>query len=103
MATPEGKFKAKLIEKLEERYPDFIITKLEADLKNGIPDIVILGDKKRWATLEAKKNKEEVTKPRRNKKAQDYYVSKMGKMGYSSYVYPENEEEVLSELEDYFA
>lgn len=103
MATPEGNFKSKLIQKLEKKYPDFIITKLEADLKNGIPDIVIFGDKNRWATLEAKKSKEEVTKSRPNKRAQDYYVSKMGKMGYSSYVYPENEEEVLSELEDYFA
>jgi len=103
MATPEGNFKSKLIEKLEKRYPNFVITKLEADLKNGIPDIVILGDKKRWATLEAKKSKKDVTKPRTNKRSQDYYVSTMSKMGYSSYIYPENEEEVLRELEDYFA
>lgn len=101
MATPEGNFKKNLIAKIKREFPGCIVKKLEADYDNGVPDILILhGDK--WATLEAKKDKKEVTKERKNKLAQDYYVEKMNKMSYSSYVYPENEKEVLNELKVHF-
>lgn len=102
MATPEGNFKSKLVKDLKELYPKSVVTKLEADLKNGIPDIVILHESGRWATLEAKASKEDVDKSRPNKRAQNYYVGKMRKQGYSSYIYPENKKEVLDELKDYF-
>lgn len=101
MATPEGNFKTKLIEDIEKEFPDCIVTKLEADFKAGIPDILIV-DGPRWATLEAKASKADVTKPRRNKDAQDYYVKVMNGMSYSSYVYPENKEEVLNDLKVHF-
>ena len=101
MATPEGNFKKKLIKDIKKEFPGCIVTKLEADYCNGIPDILIL-HKDKWATLEAKKNKGEVTKERENKLAQDHYVAKMNSMGYSSYVYPENKEEVLNELKVHF-
>lgn len=101
MATPEGNFKKNFINKLEKEFPDAIITKLEADLKNGIPDILIL-HKDRWATLEAKASEAKVHEKRRNKLSQDYYVSRMNRMSYSSYVYPENERKVLDELKDHF-
>lgn len=101
MATPEGSFKSKLIKDIEKEFPDCIVTKLEADFKAGIPDILIV-DGPRWATLEAKASKADVTKQRQNKEAQDYYVGKMRSMSYSSYVYPENKEEVLNELKIHF-
>lgn len=101
MGTPEGNFKRKLIKDLEKEFPDSIITKLEADYKNGIPDILIL-HKDKWATLEAKPTKADVTKERQNKLAQDHYVAKMNSMGYSSYIYPENKQEVLNELKIHF-
>lgn len=101
MATPEGTFKTKLIGEIEKEFPDCIVTKLEADFKAGIPDILIVNGKQ-WVTLEAKKSKADVTKQRRNKDAQDYYVARMNKMSYSSYVYPENKEEVLNELKVFF-
>ena len=101
MGTPEGNFKSKLIKKLEKQYPDAVITKLEADLKSGIPDIVILKENK-WATLEAKASEADMLKERTNKMAQDYYVSTMDKMSFSRYVYPENEKEVLNELKVFF-
>lgn len=101
MATPEGTFKKKLIGELEKEFPDCIVTKLEADFKAGIPDILIV-DGPRWATLEAKKSKADVTKERPNKASQDYYVTRMNNMSYSSYVYPENKEEVLNELKVHF-
>ena len=101
MATPEGIFKTKLIDELEKTFPDCIVTKLEADFKAGIPDILIV-DGPRWATLEAKASKADVTKKRQNKDAQDYYVGKMNTMSYSSYIYPENKEEIINELKIHF-
>ena len=99
--TPEGNFKEKLIKDIEKEIPGCIVTKLEADFNNGIPDILILHENK-WATLEAKKNKNEVTKQRRNKMSQDHYVASMNAMSFSRYVYPENKEEVLNELKIHF-
>ena len=99
--TPEGNFKEKLIKDIKKEIPGCIVTKLEADFNNGIPDILIL-HKDKWATLEAKKDKNEVTKPRRNKMAQDHYVASMDAMSFSRYVYPENKEEVLDELQQAF-
>ena len=101
MATPEGNFKKNLINKIKKEFPGCIVKKLEADYDNGVPDILILY-KDKWATLEAKKDKGEVTKERKNKLAQDYYVAKMNEMSYSSYVYPENQKEVLNALKVHF-
>lgn len=99
--TPEGNFKEKLIKDIEKEFPGCIVTKLEADFKNGIPDVLVL-HKDKWATLECKKNEKEVYKQRPNKMAQDHYVSSMDKMSFSRYVYPENKEEVLNELKIHF-
>ena len=101
MATPEGSFKKRLITAIKKEIPGCIVTKLEADYIEGIPDILIL-HKDKWATLEAKKDKGEVTKPRPNKLQQDYYVATMDQMSFSRYVYPENQEEVLNELKLHF-
>jgi len=99
--TPEGKFKEKLIGEIEKELPGCIVTKLEADFKNGIPDILILYNGK-WATLEAKKDISEVTKQRPNKMAQDNYVATMDKMSFSRYVYPQNKKEIIDELKLHF-
>jgi hypothetical protein len=99
--TPEGRFKEKLIKDIEKEFPGCIVTKLEADYKNGIPDVLIL-HKNKWASLECKKDKNEVTKERPNKLAQDHYVSTMDNMSFSRYVYPENKKEVLNELKVHF-
>ena len=99
--TPEGNFKEKFIKDIEKELPDCIVTKLEADFNNGIPDVLVL-HKDKWATLECKKSEKEVAKDRINKKSQDYYINEMNKMSFSRYVYPENKEEVLNELKIHF-
>ena len=94
MAKRENDYQAKLVKKLKKEYPGCIITKLDSSHTQGIPDLLIL-NKKHWATLECKRSEEERNDPRPN---QEYYVEKMNNMSFSSFIYPENEEEVLNEL-----
>lgn len=62
----------------------------------GIPDLTIFWED-RWATLEAKKSANASHQPN-----QDYYVEKMNNMSFSRFIYPENKEEVLRELQQSF-
>lgn len=62
----------------------------------GIPDLLVLYEDK-WATLEVKKSKTAYRRPN-----QEYYVNTMNNMSYSSFIYPENKEAVLNELEQKF-
>ena len=88
----ENKYQAKLIKKLKERYPESIITKLDSGHTQGIPDLLILNGE-HWATLEVKKDAKAKHRPN-----QSHFVKRMNDMSFSAFIYPENEEEVLSEL-----
>ena len=66
-----------------------------ADIQ-GIPDLLILY-KDKWVSLEVKKNKKALHRPN-----QDYYVDKMEDMSFSRFIYPENKEDVLNDLEQTF-
>lgn len=89
----ENKFQAKLIKKLKKEYPGCIVMKNDSSYIQGIPDLLVLY-KDKWASLEVKK-----TEKARHQPNQDYYVDKMNEMGgFSSFIYPENEQEVLDEL-----
>ena len=92
----ENKFQAKLIKKIKELYPGCIVMKNDPTYIQGIPDLLILY-KDKWVSLECKKNKNARHQPN-----QDYYVEQMNKMSFSSFIYPENEEEVLDELKHRF-
>lgn len=92
----ENQFQSKLIEDLESRFPGCIILKNDSSYRQGIPDLTIFYQDK-WATLEVKKNKKAVHQPN-----QDYYVDQMNKMSFSRFIYPENKEEVLHELQQAF-
>lgn len=89
----ESKFQSQLIKELEERFPDCIVMKNDPTYIQGIPDLLILHNNK-WASLECKKSKSEKHQPN-----QDYYVEKMNNMSFSAFIFPENKEEVLNDLE----
>lgn len=93
MATPEGKFKADLKRELKRRFPGCIITQMDPNDIQGLPDLLILYNDK-WATLECKKSRSAKHRPN-----QDYYVEQMNNMSYSSFIFPENKEAVLDELQ----
>lgn len=96
MAKEETEFKHALIKELKDLFPGCFITKLDASYIQGSPDLLILYNDK-WATLECKKNKNAKHRPN-----QDHYVNKMNKMSFSRFIYPENKEEVVRELQQAF-
>lgn len=91
--TPEGKFKRELKKDLKRLFPGCIVTQLDPNDIQGIPDLLILWND-RWAALECKKSSNASKRPN-----QEYYVSLMNDMSYSSFIFPENKEVVLDELQ----
>ena len=92
----ESKFQLNLKKEIETKFPGSIVTKLDSEMIQGIPDLLILY-KDKWATLECKKATDSHHQPN-----QDYYVDKMDGMSFSRFIYPENKEEVLNELQQAF-
>jgi hypothetical protein len=88
----ENKFKTKLVGELESLFPGCIITHMDPNEIQGIPDLLILYRDK-WAALEGKKNATASARPN-----QPYYVELMNKMSFASFIYPENKDEVLDAL-----
>lgn len=92
----ESKFQHDLIQEIKEKFPGSIVMKNDPNYIQGIPDLTILY-KNKWATLECKNSAKANHQPN-----QDYYVSKMKDMSYSSFVNPSNVGEVFDELQKVF-
>lgn len=97
MAKLESQFQAKLKKQLAERFPGCIVMKNDPNDIQGIPDLTVLY-KDRWATLECKRSE----KSKNRQPNQEYYVNKLNDMSFSRFIYPENMEEVLNEMERSF-
>ena len=89
----ENAFQASLIKEIKNRLPGCIILKNDSAYMQGVPDLLILY-KDRWGTLEVKKSEKASHQPN-----QDYYVETMNRMSFSAFVFPENKEDVLNDLE----
>ena len=92
----ENQYQARLVRKLKRMFPGCVILKNDAQYQQGIPDLILLW-KSFWAMLEVKLSAAAHTQPN-----QDYYVQMLGEMSFAAYIYPENEEEVLSALQQAF-
>lgn len=92
----ENKFQSNLIKKLKKQFPGCIVMKNDSSYIQGIPDLIIL-HRDKWASLECKKTANAKRQPN-----QEHYVDRMNEMSFSRFIYPENEEEVLSELSKTF-
>ena len=93
MSKLERDFQSRLIKELKQIFKGCIIMKNDSSYIQGIPDLLILYRDK-WAALEVKKSKTASHRPN-----QEYYVELMDEMSYASFIYPENKEEVLYELQ----
>ena len=97
MTKLESKFHKELIDEVKERYPGCIALKNDSSYMQGFPDWTILY-KDKWAVLEVKKERGAHKQPN-----QEYYVNKLNEMGgFSRFVFPENKDEVLEDMDTLF-
>lgn len=96
MALSEAAYQKKLVDKILDMFPGCYIFKNDPDQRQGIPDLLILFGA-RWAMLEVKKSMTADIQPN-----QEYYVDLFGEMSFAAFIYPENEGQVLYELEQAF-
>ena len=92
----ENNFQSKLIKELKAMFPGCVITKNDPNYIQGFPDITILY-KNKWAVLECKRSIDAVKQPN-----QEHYVGMLNEMSFSRFIYPENKEEVLNDLQRAF-
>ena len=93
----ERDYQKKLVKKLKDIFPGCYVIKNDAQLKQGIPDLLVLYHDK-WVALEVKQSETASHRPN-----QDYNVERMNKMSYAAFIFPENEEKIFSELKEVFA
>lgn len=94
--TKEAAYQSRLVKRIKDRFPGSIVMKTDPTQRQGMPDLLILHEDK-WASLEVKQS--ETAKKRPN---QEYYVKKLNDMSFASFIFPENEEEVLNAMERSF-
>ena len=89
----ESAFEKEVISDLREKFKGCLILKNDSAYLQGIPDRLILF-KDRWAALEFKKDAHAKQQPN-----QRWYVWYMNRLSYAAFIYPENKEEVMNELQ----
>jgi hypothetical protein len=91
--TNEKAYQLELIRKLRIIFPGCFILKNDPSEIQGIPDLLILyGD--RWAMLECKRSNKDRIGPN-----QKHYVEFFDEMSFADFINPENEKEVLNDLQ----
>ena len=98
----ESDFQKKLIDKIKTMFPEAEVMKQDAKYCTGIPDLVVFY-KNHYAMLECKKSRKAMEQSQKNQSIQTYYLNKFSKWSYASYVYPENLDTVLYELQEVFS
>ena len=96
MKLSESRFQSGLIRELKVRFPGCVVTKLDSAHIQGIPDLLVLNGN-RWAALEVKRDARASHRPN-----QEHYVRMLNDMSFARFIFPENKEEVLNELEQAF-
>ena len=89
----ESLFKTSLKNTLLKRFPGSMVIHLDPTDIQGVPDLLVLIGPY-WFALEGKRSENASHRPN-----QQYYVDKMDSMSFARFIYPENMEEVLDEIE----
>lgn len=93
MPKLESQYRTELSKRIQRRWPDSVIVPTDPSRQQGILDILILIGR-RWAMLELKRRANSSRRPN-----QPYFVEKFNDMSYAAFICPENEDEVLDELQ----
>lgn len=94
---PESTFQKQIIDRVEFIFPDSIVIKNDCNYIQGIPDLSILF-RDRWACLECKRSSKEPYRPN-----QEYYLALLNEMSFAAMICPDNEEDILHELQRSFS
>lgn len=95
----EGAYKTALTGRIETRWGSRVmVVRLDANLRQGVPDMLLLFEGGFWAALEGKRSAKAPPRPN-----QPFYVDTMDKLCFAAFIFPENEEAVLNELEEELA
>jgi hypothetical protein len=89
----ENRFEHHIIKKLRLAYPGAVIIKNYGNYLQGFPDRLILYGP-HWAAFEVKADYSSSHRPN-----QDFYIQKLNRMSYASFIYPQNELEVLHAIQ----
>lgn len=92
----ESKFQSNLIREIKNRFPGSVVLKNDSSYLQGIPDLSVFY-REHWAMLEVKQSANAKHRPN-----QDYRVNQMNNMSFARFVYPENKEDVMRELSEFF-
>lgn len=92
----ESAFQGSLIRTIKNLLPGCIVLKLDPNYIQGIPDLLVLHGIT-WVALEIKKSENASHRPN-----QEFYINKMSKMSYATFVYPENVQQVLEDMVEWF-
>lgn len=89
----ENKYQGELIKRINAMFRDILVMKLDSSYRQGIPDLLILHPNG-WAVLEVKRSINEPFQPN-----QEYYIDLLDQWSFAAMICPENESEVLSDLQ----
>jgi len=92
----ENVYQGRLIRRLRRQFPGCVILKNDTSYIQGIPDLSVF-DGANWAWLEVKDHENAPQQPN-----QDYYVELADRWSFGSFIYPENEEDVIYALQQTF-
>jgi hypothetical protein len=93
----ENKYQAYVIKKLKKMFPGCIVVKNDSSYQQGFPDLTLFFGNC-WAALEVKPDAKAREQPN-----QRYFIAQLDDMSFAAFIYPENEAEVLSALQQAFA
>lgn len=97
MPRLEREYQPGLIKRIERMFPGAYVRKV--DIQQGWPDLLILW-RTRWAMLEVKKKRP--TRVEDFEPNQPWWIDEFNAMSFSAVIYPENEKEVLDDLQHAF-
>lgn len=82
-----------MIAKIKKKMSGCVVLKNDSSYLQGFPDLLILYGN-RWAALEVK-----ISETAHHQPNQDYYVDMLDHMSYAAFIFPENEEDILDEVQ----
>lgn len=93
MSKLEREIQPRIIKKIRQRLPGVKIFKGDSHFQQGTLDLIILY-RDRWAMLEVKRSSTSRRQPN-----QQYFVDELNEMSYAALIHPDNEEDILNDLQ----